>query len=224
MGSLRRRAAFGLLRRHLRRTYRRIVWLGPFEPPPADRPAVLVANHHLFHDGQVLAYVTFAALGRRPLVWMDELDRFPFLSTLGAMPFPTSDPGTRVRTIRRTARLMRERPDVVLTYFPEGTLHSVDEGVLALPPDRLHRLARVLPPAMWWPVVLCAGDWHEATPTAYLWGAAASTRPLEDPALELARLLSRRPDSAGQTVLLEGRPGPHERWDFSRSFPRRIRG
>lgn len=87
-----RRLAYTLLRRHLRRAFRRIVWVGPWHPPRSDHPVVIYANHHAFYDAQILGYVAERVLGRHAVVWMEELDRFPFLGVLGARPFPVNDP------------------------------------------------------------------------------------------------------------------------------------
>lgn len=212
-----RRLAYGLLLRQLRRTFRRIVWLGSWAPPPTDRPVVLFSNHHAFYDAQILGFFTERVLRRHTSVWMEELDRFPFLAALGAAPFPADDAARRVRTIRRTARLMNARPETALIYFPEAHLHPIEEGILPFPEDRVERLADVFPNACFWPVALQISGWHEATPTASLTGGAWRDRPDGRERAELAELLQRfdRGTELESRVLLEGVPGPNERWDFS---------
>lgn len=217
MGRLARRVGYRLLERTLRRALRRIVWVGDFSPPPADTPAVLLANHHLFHDALVLGWIIARVLGRRGIVWMEELDRFPFLAPLGPLPFPADDPARRITTIRRSIRAMRGDPRTALLYFPEGELHDADDGVAPFPPDRLMRLAQALPTAWWWPVALRLGGAHEARPIVWVTGAEPQ-RDVRGTERETLETLLRRlaaPAASPQTVLLEGKPGPHERWDFS---------
>lgn len=212
-----RRAAYAVLARSLRRKFRRIVWEGPWNPPPADRPFVLYGNHHAFYDAQILGLLTERMLGRRTVVWMEELDRFPFLAVLGALPFPGDDASRRLRTIRRTARLMRRRPDTALIYFPEAHLHPIEDGVLDFPENRFERLARVLAGAWWWPVVVRVSGWHAATPTATLAGGAPHERPTGRERETLTALSEALAGAAPRErrVLVDGRPGPHERWDMT---------
>lgn len=212
-----RRTAYALLARSLRRRFRRIVWEGPWSPPPGDRPCVLYANHHAFHDAQILGLLTERVLARHTVVWMEELDRFPFLAVLGALPFPRDDAGRRCRTIRHTIRLMRRRPDTVLIYFPESRLHPVEEGILDFPADRFARLARILGSVSWWPVVLRVSGWHEAMPTAALGGGTPHERPTGQERETLTALSDALAGAAPRErrVLFEGRPGPDERWDLT---------
>lgn len=189
--------------------------MGPWHPPRSDHPVVIYANHHAFYDAQILGYVAERVLGRHAVVWMEELDRFPFLGVLGARPFPVNDPPRRIRTIRQTVRLMASRPDTALIYFPERHLHPIEEGILPFPADRFTRLASVLPPAQWWPVVLRISGWQEATPTAILAGGPLHVAPTGAEQTTLRDLLESPAAGTGTPrVLLEGRPGPEERWDF----------
>jgi hypothetical protein len=215
---LSRRIGYKLLARTLRHTFRRIVWVGPWDPPPADTPVILYANHHAFYDAQVLGFLLECVLERHTIVWMEDLDRFPFLAVLGAQTFPRNDGSRRFRTIRETQRLMARRPNTALIYFPEGDLHGADEGVHRFPPDQCLRVGSVLPSAQWWPVGLRIADWHDATPTVYLNGAPAHATPDGNERERLTTLLQDLNDPADdiRRVLLEGRPGPHERWNMSR--------
>ncbi len=212
-----RRWGYALLQRNLARTFRRIDWLGRLEAPKPDRPVVLYANHHVFQDSYVLGWFIERVLGRRSVVWMEELDRFPFFGVMGPLPFPADDAKRRATTVRRTARLMREDPRTVLFYYPEGKLHSADEGLLRFPPDLFQRLERVLPEVQWWPVALRVTAWHDARPTVLMTGGPIREQATGAERESLKRLVSRleTPGNASRTTLLEGRPGPHERWDFS---------
>jgi hypothetical protein len=151
------------------------------------------------------------------MVWMEELDRFPFLAPLGALPFPAADPARRVTTMRRTIRAMRDDPNTALLYFPEGELHDADDGVASFPASRLTRLHRALPAASWWPVALRLGGSHETRPIVWLTGAQPQPRVRGTERAVLENLLREleAPARDRQTVLLEGVPGTHERRDFS---------
>lgn len=213
-----RRAGYALLERSLRQTFRRIVWCGPWTPPPAGRPVVLYANHHVFHDSYALACLVERILGRRTLVWMEELDRFPFFGALGALPLPSRDAAIRARTIRATSRAFRHDPSSALIYYPEGRLHPADDGLLEFPANRLARLDRVLPAKLWWPVAVQVTGWHDAAPTLRLAGGTPHAESTGTEAAKLRDLLQGlSAGTAPQRVLYEGRRGPHERWDFSRT-------
>ena len=212
-----RRAGYASLTRSLRRKFRRIVWAGPWHAPGPDRPCVLYAHHHAFYDAQILGLLSERILGRHTVVWMEDLDRFPFLAVLGALPFPRDDTARRLRTIRHTVRLMRRRPDTMLIYFPEAHLHPAEDGIREFPADRFERLDRVLSPASWWPVVLRVSGWHDATPTATLTGGIPQDRPTGyewDTLSTLSDTLARG-RLREQRTLLDGRPGPNVRWDMT---------
>ena len=214
-----RRTGYALLERSLRRTFRRVVWCGPFTPPPAHLPVVIYANHHVFQDSYALACLVERVLGRRTLVWMEELERFPFFGLLGARSFPAGDAAVRVRTIRATRSAMMRDPAHMLFYYPEGRLHPAAEGILPFPADRLARLDRVLPtPKLWWPVALSVTGWHDTHPTLCLTGGMPHAKSTGREAETLRELLVALSSGAlPQRVLYDGRRGPHERWDFSRA-------
>jgi hypothetical protein len=104
-----------------------------------------------------------------------------------------------------------------LIYFPEGHLHPPSEGVLPFPDDRFQRLGRVLPPAQWWPIVLSVAGWTEATPSAILTGGTSHRRPPVAAHAELQRMQASlsAPVRPEDRLLLDGHPGPNERWNFS---------
>ena len=212
-----RRTGYALIERELRRTFRRIVWVGPFRAPEPGMPVVVYANHHLFHDGYALTWLLERRLGRRSLVWMEEYDRFPFFGALGALPFPPADGGRRVRTVRATARAFAD-PSAALIYFPEGRLHPADSGVLPFSRNQLARLDRVLPgPKQWWPLALHVTGLHQHRPTLRISSGIPGPVPDEDPVATLDNLLDMaRLDVSAGCTLLEGRRGPHERWNFGR--------
>ncbi len=219
-----RRAAYGVLHRTVRRMFRRVEWIGRWNPPPTGRPTVIYSNHHAFYDGLILGLFCERVLHRPPVVWVEDLDRFPFFSLLGALRFPSDDPAGRTATIRRTVRLMRRQPSTVMVYFPEGHLHAVEEGIAAFPAGLFHRLARLFDTATWWPIALHVTGWHHAWPTALLCGGSIHEHPTGHERETLERLLQQLHDhsQAPRKLLFEGRASPHERWDMSwmqRLFP-----
>lgn len=217
-----------LIERELRRTFRRLVWVGPEPwagPTPAlspSRPLVVYTNHHSFHDGYFLWLLTRRMLDRPPLLWMNEWERTPLFGPLGALPFPKDDSAQRLRTMRETARRLRDRPDHVFLYFPEGELRSPDAGVAEFSPSTFSRLAKLLPPAtQWWPVGIHVTWWGEDRPTVLLGGGTPHDAPQGDERDRLRAVLdalrAARP-GIGRTVL-DGRPSAHERWNLALLAP-----
>lgn len=108
-----------MIRRSMKRTFRGIYWT-----PPREKiigPAILVPNHHGWHDGYVMYHVV-CALGLPCVSWSEEYDESPLFRHVGAMPFPAADPLGRAVTIRKTIRFMREQKSS-LALFAEGELH-----------------------------------------------------------------------------------------------------
>ena len=106
-----------MIRRAVRRAFHTVWWNAPPTPPA---PAILVANHHGWHDGYLM-YLAATRMGLRVVDWIAEFDAFPLFAKVGGMPFPADDPSRRAATIKRTIRLMREGRSLLL--FAEGTLH-----------------------------------------------------------------------------------------------------
>lgn len=107
-----------MIRRSVRKAFHTVHWARPAETPKA--PAVLVANHHGWHDGYLM-YLAATAMGLRVVDWIAEFDAFPLFGKIGGMRFPKDDPAARAATIKRTIRLMREGRSLLL--FAEGVLH-----------------------------------------------------------------------------------------------------
>jgi hypothetical protein len=215
--TLARTVGYRFLERALRREFRRIVWMDEELPQLPDGPVVLYANHHAFYDGYVLGYLVERVLRRQAIVWVETLDRFPFFRTVGALPFPANDRWARVATMRRTVRAWKTDPRMVLIYFPEGRLHPWEEGVEWPTDDRLSRLGGLTDDLVWWPVALRVGGWQEHKPTAYLRAGRWHDRSTGFEAAQLEELMHSLEDPGAhpQRTILEGRRGPHERWDFS---------
>lgn len=201
----------------LRKAFRRVCWVGARPDLPSQTPVIAYANHHNFYDGHLLWLVVDRLLGRPPALWMADWDRFPFFAPSGAQPFPPDDARRRSATLRRTARRFRQTPETMLIYFPEGRLHAPEDGVLPFDTQAFSNLDRLFPEKRWWPVAVYVTWRGEARPTAFLTAGEphATSHGQERATLEdlLSTLRTKYPDDAH--VLLEGRSGPSERWDFS---------
>jgi 1-acyl-sn-glycerol-3-phosphate acyltransferase len=113
----------GMIRRSVRRAFRRVAWIPPASPLPA--PTILVPNHHGWHDGYLM-YLAAQALNLRIVDWIAEYDAFPLFGRVGGMPFPPNDPGRRATTIRQTIRMMKS-DGRNLMLFAEAELHRPPE-------------------------------------------------------------------------------------------------
>ncbi len=215
-----------MIRRDLRQTFRRLVWVGP-EPwtegtLAPNRPLVLYTNHHSFHDGYFLWWLTHHTLARPPILWMNEWERIPLFGPLGTLPFPTDDRAQRLATIRETARRLHADPARVFLYFPEGELRPPDAGLGEFDAGAFARLARLFPAdAQWWPVGMRVTWWGEDRPTGLLTGGPPHDAPDGDERSHLQALLAElqavRP-GAGRT-LLDGTASAHERWNLAALAP-----
>ncbi len=211
-----RRLVEALLWFDLYRAFRRVCWRGTWPPALPDGPVIAYANHHHFYDGH-LAWLLFRArLERPPTLWMAEWDRFPFFAAVGAQPFPPEDASRRAATLRRTARRFRARPQTVLVYYPEGTLHSPDNGIRSFDEAAVQRLARLYPEAQWWPYAVHVTWRDEADPTVLLAGGEPHGADGEHHARlkQLWRSLRASPPSPTRT-LLQGSRSLEEWWNFS---------
>ncbi len=109
----------GMIRRSVKKQFRRVYWSPPARMP--EGPVVFVCTHHGWFDGYLMFHVV-SRLGKRSLDWIQEFGAFPLFRYVGGMPFPLGDAAGRAKTLRQTVRLMRgEKRSLVL--FAEGTLH-----------------------------------------------------------------------------------------------------
>ncbi len=111
-----------MIRRSVRKAFHTVYWSDP--PHDLMRPAILVVNHHGWHDGYLM-YLAATKLGLPVVDWIQEYDAFPFFGAIGGMPFPADDPVRRTQTLRKTVRAMRQS-NTSLILFAEGTLHRPD--------------------------------------------------------------------------------------------------
>jgi hypothetical protein len=157
-------------------------------------------------------------LFRRPfIVWMEELDRYPFFSAQGVLPFPPDDARRRAMTIRRSREALSAPPYPILTYFPGGRLSSPESGLPPDDPRTFERLGRIMPPATWLPIAIHVTWWGESLPTALLGAGESHEKPTgnEMQRLEAALKSIRAPDPTVSRMLLEGKDGPNERRNLS---------
>ena len=210
-----RRIVEMMLRWSLRRSFRRVRWVGPWPPPLPDGPVIAYTNHHHFYDGHLAWLVCTDRLNRPSTLWMQDWDAFPFFAPVGVQPFPPDDPARRAATMRRTARWFRERPATVLVYFPGGTLRPPEQGITFSGADT-QRLARLFPDAIWWPLAIHV-TWRGASaPTALLSGGRPHQADGSEPERLRAvwqTLRTSVPDTP--RTLLEGRRSASEIWNFS---------
>lgn len=208
-----------LMRRSLRRTFRRVVWAGPPLDVEPGRPIVLYANHQYHHDAYLL-WLLLRSMDRAALTWMQEWDRYPFFAAVGALPFPDRDTARRARTVRTTAARFRRRPDSGLIWFPEGRLHGSDEPLLPFPTQGPERMHAILGRPQWAAVGIRVVWAEEARPTAFL-GGDMTAAPDGNEADRLARAvnsLPADPHAAGH-LLLEGVRGVEERFQMQALRP-----
>jgi len=219
-------AVRAMMRRDLRRAYRRVAWHGPLPDVPDDRPVVLLANHRSFHDGYLGWLVCEQILRRRILVWMREWDDFPLFAPMGALPFPDHDATVRGRTVRFTARRFAV-PGYALLYFPEAELLPLDTPVQPFDDAMLHRLDRLLPAKTWLPLAVHATFEGDARPVVKI-----AAGPPQDAVTGHEREAMQavwdglKADSSPTQILLGGERNPNETWNLRRAarfFKRYVR-
>ena len=206
-----------MIRRSVRRAFHTVHWNSPAKP---QAPAILVANHHGWHDGYLM-YLAATRMGLRFVDWIAEYGAFPLFGKVGGMPFPPEDAGVRAATIRRTIRLMREERRSLL-LFAEGTLHR-PPGLLPFG-KALETVARAVPEVRVAPVAIRYELAMHERPEAWL--RFGPEVPLGDDLAARARLAvgagldalagESRFDAARYETLARGTLDVNERWDVRR--------
>lgn len=182
---------------------------------------IAYCNHHYYHDGHLAWLLLVAHLNRPTTLWMADWDRVPFFAAVDAQPFPPNDATRRAATLLRTARRFQHSPRTVLVFYPEGTLHPPEDGILAFDHDALNRLSDLYPTATWWPLATHVTWWEEPRPTALLTGGQGhEVDGRERERLQQLRTRLQQSNDQPRHVLLEGNESRTLRWDFSftRSF------
>lgn len=208
--------------RTLRGSLRRVCWVGGEPVLPAGLPVIVYANHNHFLDGHILWLVCREVLRRPFIIWMEELDRFPFFASAGALPFPADDPARRSTTLRQTRAALAAHPPPALAYFPGGVLTPPESGLPAEDPRTFLRLSRIMPPAAWLPLAIHVTWWGEDRPTVLVSAGDSHGAPAGDEMRRLGAALekARAPNPVVTQALLEGRRGLNEKWNLS--FLRRL--
>lgn len=206
-----------MIRRSVRKAFHTVHWNAPAAP---EAPAILVANHHGWHDGYLM-YLAATQMGLRVVDWIAEFDAFPLFAKVGGMRFPADDPAARAATIRRTIRLMREERRSLL-LFAEGVLHR-PPGLMTFG-KALETVARGVPGVRVVPVAIRYELSMHERPEAWLRfgtevpvgdGLAVRTRLAVAEGLDaLAGELRFSPDRF--QVLAPGTLDVNERWDVRR--------
>lgn len=218
----------GMIRRSVRRRFRRVYWSGPIcqdegRQVPFDfaGPVIFAANHHGWHDGYLMFHLV-TRLEKVCLDWIAEFQAFPLFAKVGGMPFPADDPMRRALTVRETIRRMR-REGRSLVLFPEATLHR--------PPDvlefggALELVARKVPDVRVIPVVILYDMSLHERPEAFLRMAMPiepGSNVAEETRAGLVQSLEElRADVLSQAdtfeVLVEGTKDVNERWSMRRT-------
>ena len=200
-----------MIRRSVRKRFHNVYWIPPETGLKA--PTVFVPNHHGWFDGYLM-FLALSALGMPTLDWIQEFESFPLFSKIGGMPFPSGSPATRIQTIRKTARLMKEE-GFNLLLFAESKLHYPPE---LLPFGKiLHILQTRVPGTKFVPVAICYEMAMHERPEAFLrFGSPCAQEALHE---ELKMLLSQthrmiRELPHSFQVLAKGTPDINERWQF----------
>jgi 1-acyl-sn-glycerol-3-phosphate acyltransferase len=90
-----------------------------------ERPLLLAANHVSWWDGFILREVQRRMRPRAPLYTLmstAELQRLPFFRHLGVVGIDGDSPASVRSALRTLEARLRERPDAVIAYFPQGRI------------------------------------------------------------------------------------------------------
>ena len=201
----------------LGRAFRGLWALGTL--PATDEPLLMYANHTSFWDGFVVHALTRAA-GRQGYAVMEEqnLDRYRFLTRIGALSIRRGDRASALETLRHCSTVLA-RPRASLLLFPQGRLERAcaplrfERGLEVL--ARMSK-ARAVPVALRYAffeheypdVLVAAGEPHAPD------SLAACEQRLAAQVSRLATVEAPTPHAP----LLAGRRSVAERWDAARGL------
>jgi len=123
---------------------------------PRDVPLLLAANHVSWWDPFTLREVQRALRPAAPFhtVMLEaELARRPFFRRLGVVGLDPASPASLRACIRQLRRLLSERPDATVCFFPQGRIWPSFKRPLAFRPG-IHLFARELAPLVVLPIGL----------------------------------------------------------------------
>lgn len=107
------------------RTRVRAIHVAGAQLVPQDRPLLFVANHASWWDGFLLRAVQRITRPSAHFVIVmerEQLERFTFFRRLGAVGIEPGSARSTVATINELRRRVRNRPDTVVTFFPQGRI------------------------------------------------------------------------------------------------------
>jgi len=162
--------AFELLfRRWMRRRVHAVRVAGlPGRDAPAG-PLLLAANHVSWWDGFVLREAQRVLRPGAPLYTLmseAELGRFPFFRRLGVVGIDGASPSSVTRALRLLEARLRERPDSVVVFFPQGRIWPSHRRPLGFRRG-VELFARRLP-VLVLPVGVHAEPLHTVSPTFFV--------------------------------------------------------
>jgi 1-acyl-sn-glycerol-3-phosphate acyltransferase len=135
--------------------------------PPRDVPLLLAANHVSWWDPFTLREVQRALRPAAPfhtVMLESELARRPFFRRLGVVGLDPASPASLRGCIRQLRRLLDERPDASVCFFPQGRIWPSFKRPLAFRPG-ITLLARELAPMIVLPVGLHVEPLNATRPT-----------------------------------------------------------
>jgi 1-acyl-sn-glycerol-3-phosphate acyltransferase len=136
---------------------------------PDGVPLLLAANHVSWWDPFTLREVQRALRPAAPFftVMLEaELARRPFFRRLGVVGLDPASPASLRACIRRLRRLLDERPDGAVCFFPQGRIWPSFRRPLAFRPG-IGLLARELAPMVVLPVGLHVEPLNATRPTTF---------------------------------------------------------
>jgi hypothetical protein len=137
---------------------------------PADRPIVLVANHVSWWDGFLLLQLGHRLRPGSPhytamLEW--ELARRPLLRRIGAVELAPGAPSSLLRLLRFLRGRRQERPELMLSFFPQGRIWPSHRRPLGFARG-IELVARTLAPATILPVAIHIEPLAVAEPSVFM--------------------------------------------------------
>ncbi|HEX2081167.1 MAG TPA: lysophospholipid acyltransferase family protein [Longimicrobium sp.] len=152
---------------------------------PGDVPLLLAANHVSWWDPFTLREVQRALRPAAPFFTVmleSELARRPFFRRLGVVGLDPASPASLRGCIRQLRRLLDERPDGAVCFFPQGRIWPSFRRPLGFRPG-ISLLAKELGPMILLPVGLHVEPLNATRPTVFV--SAGGAMPVDgrlDPA------------------------------------------
>ncbi len=194
--------------------------------PPRDVPLLLAANHVSWWDPFTLREVQRALRPAAPfhtVMLESELARRPFFRRLGVVGLDPASPASLRGCIRQLRRLLDERPDATVCFFPQGRIWPSFKRPLAFRPG-ITLLARELAPLIVLPVGLHVEPLNATRPTVFASAGPPIRVDSHLDAAELETAVERETDAILAFLSRHGEnaprhwPGPHGRLPEARTM------